>query len=408
MRFRETLHRSFHSHGSVLDCGSPLPLLDADRVSRNNAVGPQEGGGDAPSPLGGSDAPLLAAASPNGEGKSQRRRGRRWHLHAMRRRIYFPTAAWLRLRGSGRGLSQSKAPRKTGFTLLELLVVIAIIGLLTALLFPAFSRGKQRAQGVVCLNEGKQLMMAMTMYAGDNQDYFPPNPNDGNSIPGHNWCSGKAGIGGADEFNPDVLKDPERSLLVSYLNGNVSVFHCPGDKRMGGYQGADPAQAGRQVPSARTFAMNQAVGTICPGFDSALRRAPHYGAPRLSVNGPWLDHSNAHRRDQAWHTYGKLSSTVAPGPSRLWVLMDESPKELNDAAFAFGMVTPIWHDVPGTYHDYGCGFAFADGHSETRRWASRAEKQRGFIRDAADRRDWLWMRERTSAHLSVTMPVPKL
>jgi prepilin-type processing-associated H-X9-DG protein len=38
---------------------------------------------------------------------------------------------------------------------------------------------------------------------------------------------------------------------------------------------------------------------------------------------------------------------------------------LNDAAFAFGMEIPIWIDAPGTYHDGGCGFAFADGHSES-------------------------------------------
>lgn len=250
-------------------------------------------------------------------------------------------------------------------------------------------------------------MIAMTLYSADYKDYFPPNPDDGNSIPGHNWCSGKAGVGGVDEFNPDVLKDSERSLLVPYLSGNVSVFHCPGDTRRGLYQGKDPALIGQTVPAARTFSMNQAVGTICPGFDSALRKAPHYGAPTLAVNGPWLDNSNTHRRDSPWRTFGKLSSVNGAGPSGLWVLVDENPKELNDASFAFGMDLPVWHDVPGTYHDRGCGFAFADGHSEIRRWTSRSDKHRGRISDPLDRRDWLWMRERTSAHRSGTMPEPK-
>jgi prepilin-type processing-associated H-X9-DG protein len=82
----------------------------------------------------------------------------------------------------------------------------------------------------------------------------------------------------------------------------------------------------------------------------------------------------------------------------LWVLVDEDAKGLNDAAFAFGMESPEWIDAPGTYHNGGCGFAFADGHSETHRWMSRAEKQAGFaITDPSDQQDWNWMQQRTSA-----------
>src|ERR1039458_7967620 len=157
---------------------------------------------------------------------------------------------------------------RRAFTLIELLVVIAIIAILAALLLPALSHAKQRAQGIICLNGGKQLMTAMTMYVGDNNDFYPPNPDDANTLPGYNWCSGDASIGGPYEFNPDVLKDPARSLLTSYLSGNTSLFHCPGDKRLGLYQGSDPTLKGQTVPAARTFSMNQAVGTIDPGFDA--------------------------------------------------------------------------------------------------------------------------------------------
>ena len=128
-----------------------------------------------------------------------------------------------------------------GFTLIELLVVIAIIAILAALLLPVISRAKQKAQGVYCLNNGKQMMTALTLYAGDNSDFFPPNPDDGNTLAGYNWCSGRAGVGGAEEFNSDILKDQKKSLLANYLGGNVAVFHCPGDKRTGRYQGNDMA-----------------------------------------------------------------------------------------------------------------------------------------------------------------------
>jgi prepilin-type N-terminal cleavage/methylation domain-containing protein/prepilin-type processing-associated H-X9-DG protein len=297
--------------------------------------------------------------------------------------------------------------RGEGFTLIELLVVIAILAILASLLLPTLSRGKSKAQGVSCLNNGRQLMAAMTMYTGDNTDFFPPNPDGGNTVPGHNWCSGQAGIGGAAEFNPDVLKDPNLSLLVSYLSGNVSVFHCPNDKRSGLYQGSDPALKGQTVPAARNISMNNAVGTICPGFDAD--RSSHSDKPTLSVNGPWLNNQNNHRRDTPWRTYGKLSTVQAPGPAMLWVLLDEDTKDLNDAAFCSGMGRAVWYDVPGTYHDFGCGFAFADGHSEMHAWRYRAEKHGwGFvIQDPMDKEDWLWMRERTSANISGTMPPPQ-
>jgi prepilin-type processing-associated H-X9-DG protein len=57
------------------------------------------------------------------------------------------------------------------------------------------------------------------------------------------------------------------------------------------------------------------------------------------------------------------------------VLVDEDVHNLNDAAFAFGMEHPQWIDAPGTYHNGGCGFAFADGHSETHRWQSPTPKK---------------------------------
>jgi len=82
----------------------------------------------------------------------------------------------------------------------------------------------------------------------------------------------------------------------------------------------------------------------------------------------------------------------------LWVLVDEDPSGLNDAAFAFGMAYPEWIDAPGYYHNAGCGFAFADGHSENHSWKGPTPKIRQVaLTNLADQQDWAWMQQRTSA-----------
>jgi prepilin-type N-terminal cleavage/methylation domain-containing protein len=286
--------------------------------------------------------------------------------------------------------------RHGGFTLIELLVVIAIIAILAGMLLPALSKAKTKAQGIFCMNNGKQMMLATKLFTDDNEGWLPPNPDDGNTVIGHNWCPGQAGRGGSAEFNPDILRDTERALLANYLGGEVAMYKCPADKsRIGTYQGTDPQRVGTKIQAVRTFSMSQSVGSVCASFPGG-----HSGDANTSTHGPWLDNNHGHTRSGPFRTYGKESHMVDPGPSMTWVFIDEDADSLNDGGFAVGVTSPEWIDWPGTYHNNACGFAFGDGHSEIHKWIDPGTKViNGNVarRAVPGSRDWAWIAERSSA-----------
>ena len=258
--------------------------------------------------------------------------------------------------------------RWSAFTLMELLVVISVLGILAALLLPVLSKGKQKAYATYCLNNSKQLMTALHMYADDFNDWLPPNPEDGDP---NVWVSGHM-ENPEDATNTAYLTDPKYSKLAPYTGGSAGIFKCPADK----------------TDHVRTFSMSQAVGT---------KPDP----PPAAVDGPWLDGTHMHEANHPWQTYGKFSSMNTPGPSALWIFIDENSYSINDAAFAVTMETPTaWIDWPGIYHSFGCSIAFADGHSEIHKWTdgrTREYHYSGPITSVPDSLDILWLQSHTSS-----------
>jgi prepilin-type N-terminal cleavage/methylation domain-containing protein len=263
--------------------------------------------------------------------------------------------------------SKPSAPA-AGFTLIELLVVIAIIAILAALLLPALTQAKQRGQGIACVSNTKQLMMAWRIYSDDNNDILAPNDYPYTTaywpVPAAQKIQYKSWVCGTMEQPTDAstkfgnleLMDPIGTAIAPNL-ASVDVWHCPAD------QYVDP---NTHVIHPRSYSMNSAVGTIWYGsFFNGLT----LGAP---VQGGWLPGNAYNANQQAWLTYGKMSSFTRPGPSDTWVMLDENPYSINDGSFAVSAAaTPgatYLIDFPTGAHGKAGAMTFVDGHSIIHKW----------------------------------------
>src|SRR6185503_2835766 len=76
----------------------------------------------------------------------------------------------------------------------------------------------------------------------------------------------------------------------------------------------------------------------------------------------------------------KMSQVNNPGPAKAWLLVDEHPDSINDGCFfndpLLARPSYRWTDLPASYHNGACGFSFADGHSEIKKWLEPLTKQR--------------------------------
>ncbi len=235
----------------------------------------------------------------------------------------------------------------SGFTLIELLVVIAIIAILAAMILPVLGKAKAKTMITRCMNNNRQMMLGWNMYATDYNELLLASLSGNQAILAGRqiWVQGNFdSTGDPGLYDPTVYID--KSPLMPYIGKSRDVWKCP----------ADPvrvlAPGGQKLQRVRCNSMSQVFD-----FGGWLIGEPS--------GGPYVCY--------------RLLSNIRK-PSETWVLGEEHPDSINDAAMAVQMCglpgdpAPKIIDYPASFHAGAGEFALADGHAIVRKWLGNTIK----------------------------------